>query len=68
VTNSASDLDTTGELIVEALELFDDVSPLSISLTVNNSVVWLSGEPEERIEISVEVVFSLKLKLNVDVL
>jgi hypothetical protein len=68
VTNSASDLDTTDELIAEVLELFDDVSPLSIPLTVDNSVVWLSGESEERIEISVEVVFSLKVKLNVDIL
>jgi hypothetical protein len=67
VTNSASDL-YTEELIAEALELFDDVSPLCIPLTVDNSVVWISGEPEARMEISAEVVFSLKVKPNVDVL
>ena len=68
LTNSASDLETTDELIAEALELFDDVSPLCIPLTVENSVVWISGEPEARMEISAEVVFSLKVKPNVDVL
>ena len=49
-------------------EVFDDVSPLCIPLTVENSVVWISGEPEVRMEISAEVVFSLKVKTNVDVL
>ena len=65
VTNSASDL-YTEELIAEALELFDDVSPLCIPLTVYNSFVWIKGEPGELMEISAEVVFSLKVRPNVD--
>jgi hypothetical protein len=64
--NSASDADDIDDVVVEAQDLFVDVEPINVPLTSDNAKVLLEGDPEDRLSISVEVVFSLQVNPDSD--
>ena len=64
--NSGSEADDIDDVVVEAQDFFVDVEPINVSLTSDNARVLLEGDPEDRLSISVEVVFPLKVNSDSD--